>query len=126
MQIGLKGDGKGGVKICSADVYKAIKDVRDRTSNPKVARVMQKALEAYSQQPRTMQEYHPGADSSIEIPVEQVRVGDIDPVTGKKILKILHRFDVIARHPYVRYFPEGCDFKEVYYGERVQVIRKEA
>lgn len=73
MQLGgLKGDGKGSVKVQPDDVRQVMEDVRDATANPEVRRIMVKALEAYSKQPRTVQEFHPGLASAASILLEEM------------------------------------------------------
>jgi hypothetical protein len=59
----------------------------------------------------------------IRIPVEQVRVGDIDPKTGKRVVEVLHR-DFVQ---YVRAVLEGgWPIIDGYYGTIVEVERRES
>lgn len=73
MQLGgLKGDGKGGVKVQPDEIRRTMESVRDATANPEVRRIMVKALEAYSKQPRTVQEFHPGLASAASVLLEEM------------------------------------------------------
>lgn len=68
MQLGgLKGDGKGGVKVRPDDVRQVMEDVRDTTGNSEVRRVMERALDAYAKQSRAQQEFHPGLASAASV-----------------------------------------------------------
>lgn len=68
----LRGNGTGGVKVQPDDVRQVMEDVRDTTANPEVRRIMVKALEAYSKQPRTVQEFHPGLVSAASVLLEEM------------------------------------------------------
>ncbi len=73
MQLGgLKGNGTGGIKVQPDEVRRTIGSVRDTTANPEVRRIMVKALEAYSKQPRTVQEFHPGLASAASVLLEEM------------------------------------------------------
>lgn len=61
----------------------------------------------------------------LTIPVEQVRVGDIDPETGKAVREILHRHDVMVRKDYARcILAGGWPMIDGYFGEMVTVERE--
>lgn len=59
----------------------------------------------------------------IRIPIEQVKVGDVDPKTGKKVIDVLDR----AHARYIRATLEGgWPLIQGYYGDAVEVRREEA
>ncbi len=54
------------------------------------------------------------------IPIEQIRVGDTDPATGKRVVEVLNR----AHARYIRGVLEGgWPLIDGYYGKMVEVIR---
>jgi len=59
----------------------------------------------------------------IRIPIEKIRVGDVDPKTGKKVVEKLNR----THARYIRAVLEGgWPIVDGYYGQIVEVERKGA
>lgn len=57
----------------------------------------------------------------IAIPIEEIRVGDIDPKTGKKVVGVLNRLHA----SFIRAILEGgWPLIEGYYGKMIEVIRR--
>lgn len=73
MQLGgLKGDGKGGVKVQPDEIRRTMESVRDATANPGVRRIMARALEAYNKQSPQAQAMDPGLTSAASVLLEEM------------------------------------------------------
>ncbi len=60
----------------------------------------------------------------VRIPIQQLRVGDVDPKTGKKVAEVLQRFDVMVGRIYIRGVLEGgWPLIDGYQGKMVEVER---